>query len=84
MCDNSKIYLYVPAAPCLGAYSWFTQLNLHQQDPVTRAAIIGAYAKSISEIWLVMTPILGACAIMGVCFGLWAALWGDDRGEVRS
>ncbi|KAF8911966.1 MFS amino acid permease [Gymnopilus junonius] len=33
-------------------------------DPITRAAVIGAYAKSISEIWLVMTPILGACVIM--------------------
>jgi EmrB/QacA subfamily drug resistance transporter len=33
-------------------------------DPVTRAAVIDAYAKSISTIWLVMTPILGACIIM--------------------
>ncbi|PPQ98149.1 hypothetical protein CVT26_003193 [Gymnopilus dilepis] len=33
-------------------------------DPTIRAALIGAYAKSISEIWLVMTPILGACFIM--------------------
>ncbi|KDR73516.1 hypothetical protein GALMADRAFT_614600 [Galerina marginata CBS 339.88] len=33
-------------------------------DPVTRTAVINAYAKSISSIWLVMTPIVGACFIM--------------------
>ncbi|CAA7271543.1 unnamed protein product [Cyclocybe aegerita] len=33
-------------------------------DPVLRAAIIDAYTRSISTIWLVMTPMLGACFIM--------------------
>ncbi|KAF8228465.1 MFS general substrate transporter [Tricholoma matsutake] len=33
-------------------------------DPATRAAVISAYARSINMIWLVMTPILGACFIM--------------------
>ncbi|KAH9483677.1 putative MFS-type transporter [Psilocybe cubensis] len=33
-------------------------------DPVVRASVIDAYAKSISTIWLVMTPILGACFVM--------------------
>jgi len=33
-------------------------------DPTLRAAIIQAYAQSISYIWLVMTPILGACFIL--------------------
>ncbi|KAJ7685325.1 major facilitator superfamily domain-containing protein [Mycena polygramma] len=33
-------------------------------DPVQRAAVIHAYARSISMIWLVVTPILGAGFIM--------------------
>ncbi|KAF4614997.1 hypothetical protein D9613_002702 [Agrocybe pediades] len=36
----------------------------HISDPVTRAALINAYAKSISTIWLVMTPILGLAFIL--------------------
>ncbi|KIM48915.1 hypothetical protein M413DRAFT_438091 [Hebeloma cylindrosporum] len=32
--------------------------------PATRAAVIQAYTQSISTIWLVMTPILGAAFIM--------------------
>lgn len=35
------------------------------QDPTIRADIIQAYAQSISYIWLVMTPIIGACFILG-------------------
>ncbi|KJA23787.1 hypothetical protein HYPSUDRAFT_39633 [Hypholoma sublateritium FD-334 SS-4] len=33
-------------------------------DPVTRAAVIQAYTKSISMIWTVMTPIAGVAFIM--------------------
>ncbi|KJA27390.1 hypothetical protein HYPSUDRAFT_35275 [Hypholoma sublateritium FD-334 SS-4] len=33
-------------------------------DPVTRAAVIQAYTKSISMIWIVMTPIVGVGFIM--------------------
>ncbi|KAF8201537.1 MFS amino acid permease [Pholiota molesta] len=33
-------------------------------DPITRAAVIEAYTKSISTIWLVMTPIVGIAFIM--------------------
>lgn len=33
-------------------------------DPTQRAAVIHAYSKSVSEIWLVMTPILGAGLLM--------------------
>jgi hypothetical protein len=33
-------------------------------DPATRAAVIQAYSQSISTIWLVMTPILGASLFM--------------------
>ncbi|KAF9052922.1 MFS general substrate transporter [Panaeolus papilionaceus] len=33
-------------------------------DSSSRAAVIEAYTKSISKIWLVMTPIVGACFIM--------------------
>ncbi|KAJ7595119.1 major facilitator superfamily domain-containing protein [Mycena floridula] len=33
-------------------------------DPVERAAVIQAYAKSISSIWMVMTPVLGAGFLM--------------------
>ncbi|KAF8163478.1 MFS amino acid permease [Crassisporium funariophilum] len=36
----------------------------HIADPVERASIIEAYTRSISTIWLVMTPILGASLIM--------------------
>jgi len=34
-------------------------------DPVKRAAVIAAYAQSTSTIWLIMTPVIGACFIMG-------------------
>ncbi|KAF8969828.1 major facilitator superfamily domain-containing protein [Flammula alnicola] len=34
-------------------------------DPTTRADVIQAYTRSISNIWLVMTPIIGACFVMG-------------------
>lgn len=30
-----------------------------------RAAVIDAYARSISTIWLVMTPIVGVSFVMG-------------------
>ncbi|KAF9075160.1 MFS amino acid permease [Rhodocollybia butyracea] len=33
-------------------------------DPVTRAAVIQAYAKSISDIWVVCTPIAGVGFLM--------------------
>jgi MFS family permease len=33
-------------------------------DPVTRASVIQAYTQSVSAIWLVMTPIIGAAFIM--------------------
>jgi len=33
-------------------------------DPVTRAAVIQAYAQSIGKIWMVSTPMAGACLIM--------------------
>ncbi|GLB34845.1 putative membrane transporter [Lyophyllum shimeji] len=33
-------------------------------DAAQRAAVINAYARSISTIWLVMTPIIGACFVM--------------------
>ncbi|PPQ63069.1 hypothetical protein CVT24_005924 [Panaeolus cyanescens] len=33
-------------------------------DPVLRTNIIDAYAKSISTVWLVMTPIVGACFVL--------------------
>jgi MFS family permease len=33
-------------------------------DPTARAAVIQAYAQSISKIWLVSTPTAGACLIM--------------------
>jgi len=33
-------------------------------DPTTRAAVIQAYAESISTIWMVGTPMAGACLIM--------------------
>ncbi|KAG6833709.1 hypothetical protein H0H87_002907 [Tephrocybe sp. NHM501043] len=33
-------------------------------DPIARAAVIDAYARSISTIWLVMTPIVGASFVM--------------------
>ncbi|RDB21176.1 putative transporter C3H1.06c [Hypsizygus marmoreus] len=33
-------------------------------DPTQRAAVIDAYARSISTIWLVMTPIIGVSFVM--------------------
>ncbi|KAG5354026.1 hypothetical protein C0989_009722 [Termitomyces sp. Mn162] len=33
-------------------------------DPITRFKVINAYARSISTIWLVMTPIVGAGFVM--------------------
>ncbi|KAF9052921.1 MFS general substrate transporter [Panaeolus papilionaceus] len=33
-------------------------------DPVIRTDIIDAYAKSISTVWMVMTPIVGACFVL--------------------
>jgi len=33
-------------------------------DPIARAAVIQAYAQSISKIWLVSAPTAGACLIM--------------------
>lgn len=33
-------------------------------DPIQRAAVINAYARSISTIWLVMTPIIGVSFVM--------------------
>ncbi|KAJ7581208.1 MFS general substrate transporter [Mycena floridula] len=33
-------------------------------DPVVRVAVIQAYAKSISSIWVVMTPVVGAGFLM--------------------
>lgn len=36
----------------------------HIPDPIQRAAVIDAYARSISTIWLVMTPIIGASFVM--------------------
>lgn len=44
----------------LGAY-----LSCHSQDLVTRAAVLQAYTKSISTIWIVMTPVVGISFIMG-------------------
>ncbi|KAJ7494229.1 MFS general substrate transporter [Mycena galericulata] len=35
-------------------------------DPVQRAEVIHAYARSISTIWLVMTPILGAGFVLSL------------------
>lgn len=42
-------------------------LKEYQQDPVQKAQVIHAYARSISTIWIVMTPVVGACFIMGKC-----------------
>lgn len=36
-----------------------------------RAAVIDAYARSISTIWLVMTPIVGASFVMGALLSFW-------------
>jgi len=35
-------------------------------DPTTRAAVIQAYAQSISAIWVVGSPMAGACLIMAL------------------
>ena len=49
--------------------SWFvllsTMLASFHQDPTQRKAIIHAYVKSISTIWIVMTPIVGVGLILG-------------------
>ncbi|TFK30129.1 MFS general substrate transporter [Coprinopsis marcescibilis] len=36
------------------------------QDPTVRAAIIDAYSRSISTIWIVMTPVVGVSLIMSL------------------
>lgn len=38
------------------------------QDPVQKAQVIDAYARSISVIWIVMTPVVGVSFILGEFF----------------
>ncbi|KAF5381014.1 hypothetical protein D9615_004058 [Tricholomella constricta] len=47
-----------------GALSESVRELKHISDPTQRAAVIEAYARSISTIWLVMTPIIGASFVM--------------------
>ncbi|KAG6918133.1 hypothetical protein DXG01_016322 [Tephrocybe rancida] len=47
-----------------GALSQSVRQLKNIPDPTTRAAVIDAYARSISTIWLVMTPIIGASFVM--------------------
>ena len=37
------------------------------QDPALRRTIIEAYTRSISTIWIVMTPVVGVSFVMGEC-----------------
>ncbi|KAF5373628.1 hypothetical protein D9758_000649 [Tetrapyrgos nigripes] len=49
-------------------------------DPTQRAAVIQAYAKSVSSIWVVCTPILGASFLMV----LWIRKYSLDRKFVQN
>ncbi|KAG5647265.1 hypothetical protein DXG03_000800 [Asterophora parasitica] len=47
-----------------GALSESVHELKHIPDPSQRAALIEAYTRSISTIWLVMTPLVGASFVM--------------------
>ena len=39
--------------------------TIRNQDPVVRQAVIHAFTKAISTVWLVLTPICGVSLILG-------------------
>ncbi|TEB26640.1 MFS general substrate transporter [Coprinellus micaceus] len=42
-------------------------------DPATKALVLNAYTRSISTVWIVMTPIVGISFIMGECDDGWVS-----------
>ncbi|KAJ7271912.1 MFS general substrate transporter [Mycena haematopus] len=60
----SNLTVNIDTSPAALSQSVLTLKDI--PDPIQRVEIIHAYARSISFIWLVMTPILGAGMIMSL------------------
>lgn len=43
------------------------------QDPGLRSMVLNAFTRSISTVWIVMTPIVGVSFIMGECDCTWGS-----------
>ena len=61
----------------------FLHILKRRKDITTRMSVMQAISTSVSMIWLVNTPFIGVCFVLGALIDKWALVaYADDRPEV--